>query len=279
MHSDDAVRARPVALTIAGSDSGGGAGIQADLRVFHRLGAFGTSAVTAVTAQNLQGVTAVAGLDPAIVRAQIEAVLGGFEVGAIKTGMLWSAAIVETVAGALAGSGIPLVVDPVLVATSGALLLQPDAIASYRTHLIPHAALVTPNFDEAAVLLQCERIDENRQREAAAELADTLGVPVLLKGGHATADPLDVLVAGGRSHAWRHPRLRGVNSHGSGCMLAAAIAALVATGAPLVDAVEQALAFVHDALVKTCVPTGAEPLADVERAVVDRAALTSIGQP
>lgn len=275
MLSDDAPRARPVALTIAGSDSGGGAGIQADLRVFHRLGAFGTSAITAVTAQNLQGVTAVAGLEPSIVRAQIDAVLRGFHVGAIKTGMLWSAAIVETVAGALAGSRIPLVVDPVLVATSGALLLQPDAIASYRAHLIPNAALVTPNFDEAAVLLQRQRIDETRQREAAAELARSLGVPVLLKGGHAAADPLDVLVAGGRLHAWRHPRLRGVNSHGSGCMLAAAIAAHLATGAPLVDAVEHGLAFVHDALAKTCTPDGAEPLADVERAAADRSVLTS----
>lgn len=256
---------RPVALTIAGSDSGGGAGIQADLRVFHRLGVFGTSAITAVTAQNLRGVTDVVGLPANSVRAQIDAVTQGFAVRALKTGMLWSAEIVAEVADAMSKLRIPAVVDPVMVATSGARLLSEDAIANYR-RLIPQAALVTPNLDEAAVLLNRLRIDPRDLRASAEQLSDQLGTAVLLKGGHLQSDPVDVLCHGEGVVAWHHPRVNGVNTHGSGCMLAAAIAARLAHGDGLVAAVERGLGFVHDALAQSVQLGGDVELADVERA-------------
>jgi hydroxymethylpyrimidine kinase/phosphomethylpyrimidine kinase len=267
---------RPVALSIAGSDSGGGAGIQADLRVFHRLGAFGTSAITAITAQNLQGVTDVVGLPPQSVRAQIDAVLGGFAVRAVKTGMLWSAEIVASVADVLATARLPAVVDPVMVATSGARLLDASAIANYRKLLIPRAALVTPNLDEAAVLLDRPRIDERAMPACAEQLFLRFGAPVLLKGGHLDGDPVDLLRYQGGIVAWRHPRVLSVNTHGSGCMLAAAIAARLAHGDELATACAHGLAFVHDALVKRLRLHGGVELADIEHAEANVAVLTRV---
>lgn len=280
---------RPVALTIAGSDSSGGAGIQADLRVFHRLGAFGTSAITAVTAQNLDGVTGVTGIAPDLVRAQISAVLEGFPVTAAKTGMLWSRDIVATVAEAIvarnarsddgsraeprAASPLAVVVDPVMVATSGARLLDEDAVDAYRTLLLPHAALATPNLDEAAVLLGDDAITRDRLRAAADRLFERFGCPILLKGGHLHGDPIDVLCHADGLIGWRHPRVEGVNTHGSGCMLSAAIAAGLAAGDALQRACERGLAFVHDALARGCRPTPGIRLADVERARADTAVL------
>ena len=209
---------RPVILSIAGSDSGGGAGIQADLRVFSRLGTFGTTALTAITAQNLGGVTDVAAVPASNVAAQIEAVLSGFPVRAVKTGMLWSAEIVRIVAAAGASGRVPYwVVDPVMVASSGARLLREDAVAAYRELLAPHATVVTPNLDEAAVLLEIEHIGPEDMAEAARALTARLRCPVLLKGGHLEGDPVDVLVAGGELTSWKHPRLAGVNTHGTGC--------------------------------------------------------------
>lgn len=264
---------RPVALTIAGSDSGGGAGIQADLRVFHRLGAFGTSAITALTAQNLGAVSAVHGAPAEFVTAQVDAVLHGFAVRAIKTGMLWSAAIVTAVANRLAKVAVPVVVDPVMVATSGARLLADDAIAAYTAQLLPRATLITPNLDEAAVLLGVPHIDSAGLRRAAEALRQRFGAAVLLKGGHLRGDPVDVLCEATGTIEFRHARVADVDTHGSGCMLSAAIAAALAHGAGLADACGTGLAFVHDALARRLPLHGGIRLADVERAMPRREAL------
>lgn len=256
---------RPVALSIAGSDSGGGAGIQADLRVFHRLGAFGTTVVTAVTAQNLAGVSGVIGVDPAMVGKQIAAVTGGFEVRGIKTGMLWSAAIVREVAAALAAVDAPVIVDPVMVATSGARLLDAAAIEAYRQALLPRATLLTPNLDEAAVLLERDTVAGQAIVEVADALHARLGCAVLLKGGHLTGDPVDVFRDDSGRAVWRHSRVARVNTHGTGCMLSAAVAACLALGYELLPACERALAFVHDALARGAEGEGIV-LADIEHA-------------
>lgn len=255
-----------MALSIAGSDSGGGAGIQADLRTFTRLGVFGTTAITAVTAQNIAGVHGVTGLSPDAVEAQVQAVLDGFRVRASKTGMLWSAGIIERVATVLSGRDIPIVVDPVMVATSGARLLQEDAIRAYREALIPRCTLLTPNLDEAAVLLEVARIDEARLDEAAAVIGQRFGCAVLLKGGHLAGDPVDVLWHQGRWTRWRHPRVQSVNTHGSGCMLSAAIAAWLARGADLLTACARGLGFVHQALAAPLELAGKVRLAGIEYA-------------
>ncbi len=237
-----------MALTVAGSDSGGGAGIQADLRTFARLGSFGTCAITAITAQNLSGVRDVSGVAPSTVRAQIEAVAQGFPVRGVKTGMLWSAAIVEEVAALVAAGTVPApVVDPVMVATSGARLLEPDAVAAYEASLFPRARLITPNLDEAALLLGAA-IGAGELEEAARALGARYGRPVLLKGGHADGDPVDVLYAGDRVIVHRNARIAEVNTHGSGCTLSAAIAAGLAHGRELEDACAAAIAFLQRAL-------------------------------
>lgn len=259
---------QPTALTIAGSDSGGGAGVQVDLRMFARLGVFGTSAITAITAQNLAGVHAVSGLAPALVLAQINAVLSGFEVGGVKTGMLWSASIVHAVATRLAQAKLPVVVDPVMVATSGAMLLEPTAIAAYRSALLPRATLVTPNLDEAGVLLERALEPTVDPAPVADALYQSLGVPVLLKGGHLAGDPVDILRTATQRIVHRHPRIEGANTHGSGCMLSAAIAARLAQNAPLAAAVADALAIVHDALARGAQTPG-NHLARVELAEIN----------
>ncbi|ACY14963.1 bifunctional hydroxymethylpyrimidine kinase/phosphomethylpyrimidine kinase [Haliangium ochraceum] len=264
---------RPVALSIAGSDSGGGAGIQADLRTFSRLGVFGTTAITAVTAQNLDGVQAVTGISVELVAAQMEAVFTGFEVGALKTGMLWSAELVERVAAMIDARGVAAVVDPVMVATSGARLLQEDAVARYRERLIPGCTLVTPNLDEAAVLLERGPIAAAELDQVARALGQRFGCAVLLKGGHLEGDPVDVLWHRGGWTRWRHERIRGVNTHGSGCMLSAALAACLARGAALAEACELALAFVHQALKQPLALDAERRLAGIEEADSDTSAL------
>jgi hydroxymethylpyrimidine/phosphomethylpyrimidine kinase len=260
---------RPVALSIAGSDSGGGAGIQADLRTFSRLGTFGTTAITAITAQNLGGVTDVHGVPVATVQAQIAAVFEGFSVQAVKTGMLWSAEIVRAVAGARrAGPFAYWVVDPVMVATSGSRLLREDAVAAYREELIPGATLVTPNLDEAAVLLGVSRIGRDEMQSTACELVTRLGAAVLLKGGHLDGDPVDVLAVGPNPNqdvtCWSRPRITGVNTHGTGCMLSAAIAAHLARGFSLRDSCEGGLGFVAGALSKPWLISQSTRLAAIE---------------
>ena len=267
---------RPVALTIAGSDSGGGAGVQMDLRVFQRLGVFGTSALAALTAQNLEGVRDVRVVEEEHLRAQLAAVLEGFHVRAAKTGMLATAANVLAVAEAMEGARVPLVVDPVMVATSGARLLAEDAVDAYRQALLPRAALATPNLDEAAVLLEVEHIAPDGLRDAAHALFERLRCPVLLKGGHLPGAPLDLLRHAGGVAAWRHARIERVNTHGSGCLLSAAIAARLALGDELVAACETALAFAHDALARGVLLEGGARLADVEHATADVAALERV---
>ena len=234
---------------------------------------FGTTAITAVTAQNLAGVTGVTGLGADEVEAQVEAVLTGFGVCAIKTGMLWSAAIIERVAAAVSDRGIPIVVDPVMVATSGARLLQEDAIAAYCDALIPRCSLLTPNLDEAAVLLERACIDVDHMDETARALGQRLGCAVLLKGGHLGGDPVDVLWHDGQWTRWRHPRVHDVNTHGSGCMLSAAIAAWLARGADLVTACERGLGFVHHALAAPLALAGGVHLAGIEHARSEEATL------
>ncbi|MEZ5815696.1 MAG: bifunctional hydroxymethylpyrimidine kinase/phosphomethylpyrimidine kinase [Hyphomicrobiaceae bacterium] len=244
--------ARPIALTIAGSDSSGGAGIQADLKTFSALGIYGASALTALTAQNTMGVQGVHPVPPAFVAAQIDSVLDDLDVRAVKTGMLADTAIIETVADRLrarAGT-IPLVLDPVMVATSGDVLLAPDAIDTVKTRLIPLAALITPNLPEAAQLLGSTIA--NSEADATAQLAGLKALgsrAVLLKGGHGEGnEAVDYLSIGDRIVRLSAPRIATRNTHGTGCTLSAAIAARLAAGDDLEAAVRKAKGYVHDAI-------------------------------
>jgi len=239
-----------IALTVAGSDSSGGAGIQADLKTFSAFGVYGASVITALTAQNTRGVTAVEPVTPAFVVAQIEAVLGDLEVGAIKTGMLANAAIVQAVARSLRGVGRPLVVDPVMVATSGDSLLSPDAVEAVRRDLLPLATLLTPNLPEAARLLETSQAASEAEAVAQAQALRALGsAAVLLKGGHDTGQAaVDILCDAAGIRRFERPRIDTPHTHGTGCTLSAAIAALLARGVALADAVERAKSYVWQAL-------------------------------
>lgn len=240
----------PVVLTIAGSDSGGGAGIQADLKTFHAFGTFGTTAITAITVQNTLGVSAVHAVPLDIVAGQIAAVASDLRPAACKTGMLATRALVELVAGAIREHALPCyVLDPVMVATSGDRLLAEEAQEAVMTHLVPLSMLVTPNLDEAAILTGMEVRDVAAMRRAAQALVDAGARAALVKGGHLDrAELVDVLHDGSGIHEFRRPRLETRSTHGTGCTLSAAIAALLARGAGLQAAVEQALGFVHRAI-------------------------------
>lgn len=246
----------PVALTIAGSDSGGGAGIQADLKTFTAHGVHGTSAITCVTAQNPAAVTGVEAITPDMVVRQVDAVCDGFAVAAVKTGMLFSADIVRAVAGVVMRRRLTrLVVDPVMVATSGAALLQDDAIGILQERLIPCALVVTPNIPEAEILWGQPITSPEEQVDAAEGIARRFGVACVVKGGHLANAPggdpagrphiVNVLSAGGRLCSFQYDRVVGGDTHGTGCTFAAAIAAGLANGRPLDAAVEQAGAFVR----------------------------------
>ena len=239
-----------VALTIAGSDSGGGAGIQADLKTFHRFGVFGTSAVTAVTAQNTRGVHGWVPLDGDFVARQIDAVAGDLPPNAVKSGMLGTTAVVGAVAEAIGRHRLaPYVLDPVMVATSGDLLLDKDAVDAVRTQLLPLADLVTPNLDEVSVLLGSRPADEAAMAAAAEQLVRSHGArAALVKGGHGAGEDVVDMLFDGALHCFRHPRITTTSTHGTGCTLSAAIAARLALGDSLVEAVETALAFVHRAI-------------------------------
>ncbi|HET6231694.1 MAG TPA: bifunctional hydroxymethylpyrimidine kinase/phosphomethylpyrimidine kinase [Longimicrobiaceae bacterium] len=242
--------APPIVLTVAGSDSGGGAGIQADLKTFQAFGCFGTSAVTAITAQNTLGVTAVHPVPIDVVREQLRAVATDLRPAACKTGMLATAELVRTVAEALREHGLEnVVVDPVMVATSGHRLLDEDAERVLRDELVPLAALLTPNLDEAAILVGRSVDDRDGMRAAARELVERGAAAVLLKGGHLRTDELvDVLWDGREWNEWRRPKLQTTSTHGTGCTLSAGIAAGLAHGRPLREAVKDALDFVHRAI-------------------------------
>ena len=234
------------ALTIAGSDSGGGAGIQADLKTFAALGLYGTSAITAVTAQNTLGVTAVHAVPAEIVTAQIEAVVSDIGVDVVKTGMLANAAIVEAVAASVEALDLPvLVVDPVMVAKSGHRLLEPDAVEALKLELLPKARVVTPNVGEAEVLAGMDIRDVGDAREAARRIHRLGPRAVVVNGGHLSGKVVaDVLFDGHDVEVFEGPRIDVRNTHGTGCTFASAIAALLAHGETLAGAVRGAKAFV-----------------------------------
>lgn len=238
-----------VALTIAGSDSGGGAGIQADLKSFAALGVFGTTAITAVTAQNTAAVQRVQVLEPAMVEAQIDAVLGDLPVAAVKTGMLATAEIVELVARRAAAGDLPhLVVDPVMVASSGDRLLQEEAEIAYRELLFPHAEVLTPNLWEASVLVGRRIEDLPAAEEAALELAATTSAWVVVKGGHLSGDAVDAVAHGDELTHLTGPRVDTANVHGTGCSFASATAAGLARGLTPAAALDEAKAFITRAV-------------------------------
>ncbi len=239
-----------VALTIAGSDSGGGAGVQADLKTFFRFGVFGASALTLVTAQNTLGVQRLELLPPELVYAQIQSVAEDLPVHAAKTGALGDAAIVEAVAEAVARFRIaPLVVDPVMVAKGGDPLLAPGAVQALKTRLFPLATLITPNRLEAEALLQRPIRTLREAEEAAQDLLDLGPRAVLLKGGHLEGEEaVDLLATPEGVLAFRAPRVPTRHTHGTGCTLSAAIAALLALGKPLEGAVGEAKAYLTRAL-------------------------------
>ena len=237
-----------VALTIAGSDSGGGAGIQADLRTFQRFGVFGTSVITAVTAQNTQGVRGVHVIPTDQVLLQLAAVLEDLAPSACKSGMLATAEIATAVAGSLP-AGTPYVCDPVMVATSGDRLLEPAAEAAIRERLLPKAALVTPNLDEAELLTGLEVRSPEAMQQAGEALLRLGAGAALIKGGHLAGDLLvDLLVTPEGSRRYEQKRIATTSTHGTGCTLSAAITAGLALGRPLEVAVAGGLEFVRRAI-------------------------------
>jgi len=239
----------PVALTIAGSDSGGGAGIQADLKTFAALGVHGTSAITAITAQNTVGVTEILELPTTLIRAQIAAVIEDMGAQATKTGMLSSIAIIDEVAAAIRDFDLRnVVVDPVMVAKGGARLLREDAVAALRTTLLPLSQVITPNIPEAEVLLgrKIRTVDERRQ--AARDLTAMGARVAVVKGGHAAEDAIDVFCDGSRLEEIPGKRIDTANTHGSGCAFSAAIAAGLAQGMEPLDAVREAKLFITAAI-------------------------------
>lgn len=239
-----------IALTIAGSDSGGGAGLQADLKTFHQFGVFGTSVVVAVTAQNTVGVRGWEALSPALVIRQIEAVAEDLPPQAVKSGMLATAELVDAVARTAARLRLPnYVLDPVMVATSGDRLLDRDAERRIADALVPLAALVTPNLDEAAILVEDAVATVDEMERAGRALLKMGAAAALVKGGHlAAGDVVDVLVTAAGARRFTHPRLATSSTHGTGCTLSAAVAAGLALGRPLERSVGDALDFVHRAM-------------------------------
>lgn len=253
------VRPMQIALTIAGSDSGGGAGIQADLKTFHRFGVFGTSVITAITAQNTLGVSAWSATPVELIRGQLDAVAADLRPAAVKSGMLADAAVVRAVAERIRGHALaPYVLDPVMVATSGDVLLRPDGVSAIRDALLPLAALVTPNLDETEILVGGPVRDVPAMERAARALVDELGAgAALVKGGHLSGEVMvDVLYDGGATHHFRHPRLQTTSTHGTGDTVAAAVTAGLARGESLHGAVAAALDYVHRAIA-TAPPLGA----------------------
>jgi hydroxymethylpyrimidine/phosphomethylpyrimidine kinase len=241
----------PIALTIAGSDSSGGAGVQADLKTFAALGVYGASVITALTAQNTQGVTGIHQVPAEFVTAQIDAVFGDLDVKAVKVGMVSQRAVIEAVeAGLQRWSPRHIVLDPVMVATSGDRLLAPDAIEALRTKLIPRALLITPNLPEAAALLDEQIASSESQIENQGKRLLTMGASaVLIKGGHGQgAESIDYLIREAGVIALAAPRIATKNTHGTGCSLSSAIAAGLAKGDDLETAVRNAKTWVTAAI-------------------------------
>ncbi len=239
-----------IALTIASSDSGGGAGIQADLKTFHQFGVFGTSAIVAITAQNTRGVSDVHTVPGAMVTAQLAALAADLPPAAVKTGMLATAELVERVADGIATHAFPnYVCDPVMVATSGDRLLDRNAEQTIRTRLLPLAAVVTPNLDEASMLVGTAITSVTQMEEAGRALLGMGAGAALVKGGHMEgAELVDVLVTADGTTRFTHDRIATTSTHGTGCTLSAAIAAGLALGVPRERAVADALDYVHRAI-------------------------------
>lgn len=243
----------PIALAIAGSDSGGGAGIQADLKAMSALGVYGASVITAVTAQNTKAVTAVHGIPLDVIAAQIDAVLTDLDVGAIKIGMLATPEIIRAVAGGIAGFKSPVVLDPVMIAKSGDALLAEDAVTTLRDVLLPRATVLTPNLPEAACLLGCsDAASPEEMIKQGQDLCDLGAQAVLMKGGHGAGEVChDLLVdASGVVAEFTAQRHRTRNTHGTGCTLSSSIAAGLAKGLSLTEAVGQAHVYLQEAIAR-----------------------------
>ncbi len=255
-------RSMPVALTIAGSDSGGGAGIQADLKTFAALGTHGTSVITCVTAQNPRAVLGVAACGPSIVLSQMQAVFDVLPPQAVKTGMLYSSRIIREVAGFLRCIRPVLVVDPVMVSTSGARLLERAAVRAFCQELAPLATVLTPNLQEAEVLTSGKIDSAEDLRRAARKLYERFGCAVLAKGGHLSGfrDAVDIFYDGRNELLLSARFVRGVNTHGTGCTYSAAIAAYLARGAALVDAVRRGKEFITGAILHSGTAAGQDVL-------------------
>lgn len=236
----------PIALTIAGSDPSGGAGVQADLKTFHQLRVYGTSAITLITVQNTQGVTRVETLDPRLVAEQIAAILNDIPPQAAKTGALGNIAIIEAVAGT--ALGCPLIIDPVMISKHGAPLMDETARAALARLLFPRAALVTPNLHEASALTGIKVETPDQMREAAVRIAELGAASVLVKGGHLEGDAIDILFHNGSFAEYSAPRIVTPHTHGTGCTYSAAITAFVALGLTLPEAVRNAKLFIHEAI-------------------------------
>ena len=251
----DSVATVPVALTVAGSDCSAGAGIQADLKTFTALGVYGLTAVTCIVAEVPGKVSRIEPVTARMVREQLEVMLKNFRVGAIKTGLLCSAEIVCAVAQTIqdgekkAARSIPFVVDPVMIATSGDNLLEPQALESYKNKLFPLATLITPNLDEAGLLLETTIIDRRQMESAAKALAKKYCASILLKGGHLRGDnAIDLLFHQGELTEFSAPFVRDVETHGTGCTYSAAITAGLASGFSLEQAIKRAKKFVTESI-------------------------------
>jgi hydroxymethylpyrimidine/phosphomethylpyrimidine kinase len=243
----------PVALTIAGSDSGGGAGIQADLKTFAALGVHGTSAITCITAQNPDRVFGIQACRPEMVRQQIEAVFDGLRPDAVKTGMLFSTEIIRVVAQFFKHRGELLIVDPVMVSTSGSRLLKPAAIKTMARELLPLALLVTPNLDEAAVLTGEPLKSVEDMRQAARKIRELYGCAALVKGGHlgGMKEAVDIFYDGETELLLAAPFVKGLRTHGTGCTYSAAITAFLAAGVELTTSVVRAKEHITQAIVRS----------------------------
>jgi hydroxymethylpyrimidine/phosphomethylpyrimidine kinase len=251
----DSVATVPVALTVAGSDCSAGAGIQADVKTFTALGVYGLTAVTCIVAEVPGKVSRIEPVTARMVREQLEVLLKNFRVGAIKTGLLCSAEIVCAVAQIIQAGvkkttrSIPFVVDPVMIATSGDNLLEPEAVEAYKNKLFPLATLITPNLDEAALLLETTIIDRKQMENAAKALAKKYYASILLKGGHLRGDnAIDLLFHQGELTEFSAPFVRGVETHGTGCTYSAAITAGLASGFSLEQAIKRAKKFVTESI-------------------------------
>jgi hydroxymethylpyrimidine/phosphomethylpyrimidine kinase len=249
----------PVALTIAGSDCSAGAGLQADLKTFSALGVHGLTAVTCVVSETARVVEEVFPLPPALVAGQVSLLARSFPLGAVKTGMLFSAPHIEAVVEALSGLACPLVVDPVMMASTGDPLIEPAAIDLYRRVLLPRATLATPNLDEASVLLDGRNIERPSLAATAVELAERYGTAFLLKGGHLRDGRATDILAHpgcGRVETFETDFIEGVTTHGTGCTYSAAIAAGLAKGLPIRGAVAAAKEFITTAIARSLAWTG-----------------------